>query len=401
MQNLLDKNQDAYLKTIYGEIRNYLLKKDYKIESVPESLNYINDSGEAYSMAYPIQGILKYHGFAGLPENRIAYFPSISFNNDCAKTISYVKFDKSFKKDKAIINGSLASGESLERVKLALNFIRDQAKLNAKALYVSRNCIKNSNSDEIGKGLGTSAAASASLALAAASIIYDNKKEYIKNNRLMSIFSRYLSGSGCRSSTGGISIWLSHPNASTLDSFALRLDRKEHAKFIDNITLLTIPIQSPIKTTQAHDVAPLSPFFPAWLSYRKKLVLDFIEALDNHDLDAMGRLAEYDTMCLHSITMTAAPDKPLIAWEPDTIKIMHKVRKLRKGGNVVYFTVDTGPSVVLMARNKDVSSIINELSPIISDLSILKGKIGGPSQILPPKSDEARTLTNDIEKVKY
>lgn len=399
MQDLFRENQDAYLKGIYDEILTYLTEQGNIIEDLPKHLDFIKDSGEAFSKAYPIQGILKYHGFVGPPENRIAYFPSISLNNDCAYTISYVKLDNTLKQDKIMINGALANVDDFERVQHALDFMRKTAKVETKAIYVSRNFLTNSKTGDVGKGLGTSAAASSSLAQATASIIYDNNPKILENRRMMSIFSRYLSGSGCRSSTGGISMWLSHPKASSFESFSIRLDNKKHSKFLDNITLLTIPIVSPLKTTQAHVLAPISPFFPAWLMYRKKLVIDILKALDNNDLDVIGELAEYDTMCLHSITMTAAPNKQLIAWEPDTIKIMHRVRKLRKGGFTVYFTIDTGPSVILLAKNKDVNAIINELTPLIPDLPILKGKIGGPAEVIKPTSAEAKELENDIATI--
>ena len=42
-------------------------------------------------MAYPIQGLLKYHGLSD-PLQRIAYFPSISLCNDAIMTITYCKF---------------------------------------------------------------------------------------------------------------------------------------------------------------------------------------------------------------------------------------------------------------------------------------------------------------------
>ncbi|MFX1259678.1 MAG: hypothetical protein ACFFAN_17630 [Promethearchaeota archaeon] len=90
------------------------------------------------------------------------------------------------------------------------------------------------------------------------------------------------------------------------------MDRKEHQSFIKKISLITIPINSELKTNQAHEIAPKSPFFITWLKYRKNVVFDFIAALNNKDLNRIGELAEYDTLCLHSITMTP-PNKQIIA----------------------------------------------------------------------------------------
>ncbi len=401
MANSIRKEDIIQLKKDYEEILQALDVNNYFIPEIPTNLEFRRDSGEVYSMAYPIQGILKYHGFSGDPNNRIAYFPSISLNNSCANTISFLKFDKNLKEDHAILNGNEIFDDKLERIKLALNVIRDYSQVKTKAVLVSRNFLKSIKGNEIGKGLGTSASGSAALALAATSIVYDNCDEYLKNRRLISFFSRYLSGSGCRSAVGGLALWLSHPTIDPLDCFAVRLDKKEHQSFIDNISLLTIPIESELKTDQAHKAAPTSPYFLPWLKQRKQNIIAFIDALNNHKLDSIGEIAEYDTNCLHHITITAREDN-IIAWKPDTLKIMIKTRELREKNNYhVYYSIDTGPSVVLITLRDEKKEIIEELNSIIPQYDIIEGSIAGPSKLLNPKSSEAKKLEEDLYIFKY
>ncbi|MFX1314080.1 MAG: hypothetical protein ACFFHD_15950, partial [Promethearchaeota archaeon] len=50
------------LKEDYNEILQYLLEKDYNIQNLPSDLSAKKNHGETYTLAYPIQGILKYHG---------------------------------------------------------------------------------------------------------------------------------------------------------------------------------------------------------------------------------------------------------------------------------------------------------------------------------------------------
>ena len=82
MTNLIPKSLLDQLKQDYVEILDYLKEKRYKLQELPEMRNAIVDHGEAYAIAYPIQGILKYHGLSDF-YNRLAFFPSISLNNAC------------------------------------------------------------------------------------------------------------------------------------------------------------------------------------------------------------------------------------------------------------------------------------------------------------------------------
>jgi len=397
MNTSISKDLITRLHKDHNEILQYLVERNYQIQDLPPKKIFKQDDGEAYTLAYPIQGILKYHGIANI-KHRIPYFPSISLNNNCGFTVSYLKFDKDLKEDRVILNGGPALKEELERVKFTLDFIRNYSKINTKAILISRNFLKRTREDDIGKGLGTSASGSSALALAAASIIYNNDENYVNNKRLISIFSRYLASSGSRSAVGGFSLLLSHPNIDPYDSFAIRLDRKENQSFLENISILTIPMKSDLKTHQAHEIAPKSPFFPVWLKQRKNLIFEFCSALENSDLKKIGELAEYDTLCLHSVVMSVK-DNNIIAWEPNTLKVMHKVRELRKNqGYTVYFSIDTGPSVVLLTYENEKKGIINELKNIIPEYEIIEGKIGGPSKIIPPNSPESMKLKVDIEK---
>ncbi|MFX1259679.1 MAG: hypothetical protein ACFFAN_17640 [Promethearchaeota archaeon] len=132
------KNQ---LEKDYKEILSYLIKNNYQIQKLPIKSEVKKEFGEAFTIAYPIQGVLKYHGFAN-SEDRIAFFPSISLCNDCAFTVSYLKFDKSLKDDCAYLNGEQVFDNKLERIKLALNYIRNYSKIKTKAILVSRNFFK-------------------------------------------------------------------------------------------------------------------------------------------------------------------------------------------------------------------------------------------------------------------
>ena len=388
------------LKKDAEEIILFLKNKGIVLPSLPNDLKAIKDEGEAFAIAYPIQGLLKYHGLAD-KEQRIANFSSISLNNDAFFTITYVKFSKKYQKDRFMLNGIEIDpkDQKFNRVSHQLNFIRKYSKISTKAMIISRNIIKKNNETVLGKGIGTSASAGAAIAHASISIIYDNKLDYTNNLKLRGLFSRYLAGSATRSCVGGIGLWISHPDIDPKENLGIRLDTKKIQTFINDIDLITISIKSNIQTDKAHEIAPLSPFYDSWMKTRKNQIMKFYNALIDENFEKIGEMSEYDTLQLHAITMTGSPDKNLILWTPETISIMHLTRKLRKQGIPVYFSIDTGPSVVLLTRTGFTKEILENLIKLNDKFNINVGKIGGPSKLLKNSSPEAKFLIDDLIKL--
>jgi diphosphomevalonate decarboxylase len=183
---------DELLKKEAEEIAVFLKQKGLSLPNLPKDLKAIKDEGEAFTLAYPIQGLLKYHGLAN-KEHRTANFSSISLNNDAFFTVTYVKFSKKYQKDRFILNGIEidSNDQKYYRVSHQLDFIRIYSKINTKAVIISRNIIKKNNKTVLGKGIGTSASAGAAIAHAVISILYDNKVNYTSNLSLRALFSRY------------------------------------------------------------------------------------------------------------------------------------------------------------------------------------------------------------------
>jgi len=248
--------------------------------------------------------------------------------------------------------------------------------------------------------LGTSASAGAAIAHASLKILYPQSPEIYDNPQLGSHLARYMAGSATRSVVGGISLWLNYPGIPPKNSVAIRLDRETDQEFLQNISLITISLESPIKTEQAHDIAPHSPFFPTWLQHRKTHILRFCEALFAHDFQTLGEIAENDTLKLHAITLTAPVEQYLLVWEPETVAIMHLVKKMRKRGIQAYFSIDTGPSVVILTLTRHTSEIIRELKGVDQNFKISEGKIAGSSQIIENTSREAKLLSKDLQRYK-
>ncbi len=369
----------GFWKKENSSILSYVGKK-YNIPKFPALPARKVIEGKAIAKAYPIQGILKYHGICDW-EWRTTFMPSVSLNNDAAHTVTSVEFDSALESDHVEINGAVAQGRESDRVTHLLDKIRLYAQSKTRAHVISKNVIKTKKT---GKGLGTSASASAALATAAIGAVWG--REYAENTTLTSTFGRLLAGSGSRSAAGGIALWLSYAGITHEDSFSVRLDAPPSgiAKFED-MRLVTIPIDSRIKlkTEIAHHHAPLSPFFREWAKLRKKQMQDFFTVLENDDWEGMAKMAEADTLLLHSVTMGHFVE---VAWEPETLALMRMCGTLRDSGTPVYYSIDTGPTVVLMTNKKGVKNVVSGIEEVKRDygfdLEYVDGKVAGPSVLV-------------------
>jgi mevalonate pyrophosphate decarboxylase len=219
------------MRAASGRILRALAEHGLAAQPYPASLPAANERGAAAARAYPMQGVLKYHGLADW-QYRTAFLPSISLNNDAACTVTLVEFDPRLPADQATIGGRPAEGRELERIGQILDAVRALGGVRAAARVTTRNILK---SRVAGKGLGTSAAASAALAAAAVGALYG--PELVANTRFLSALARLLAGSGCRSAAGGLALWLSYPGIAHEDSFALRLDEAGQLAELDSMRL--------------------------------------------------------------------------------------------------------------------------------------------------------------------
>ncbi|MCS7088504.1 MAG: hypothetical protein NZL91_07400 [Thermoflexales bacterium] len=367
----------------HDDILDALQRHGFTFPQYPRFDHPGNPEGIAAARAHPMQGVLKYHGLADW-QWRIAFLPSLSVTNDVAYSLTLVMFDPALKEDIAYLNGQRLSGRELERVRHSLNAVRNVANVSSHARVYSQNVVAGGQLSA-GKGLGTSASGSAALATAAIAAALGEGA--VRNWRFVSAMSRLLAGSGCRSATGGVSLWLSYPGIAHEDSFAVRLDTRE--QFAD-LRLVTIPIESRIglRTENAHADAPNSPLFKCWLRNRRDEMLRAIEAAVQGDWITLGQLAERDSITLHAVTMTGGNAYKLFAWEPENIVLFRLCNELRAEGTPVYFSTDTGPTTVLFCHRSDADRIAERVRALGFEAAI--GRVAPGAHLV--DTDTARAL---------
>jgi diphosphomevalonate decarboxylase len=354
--------------TQHERILSALHEHGLVVEPYPRSLPPPNERGQAAARAYPMQGVLKYHGLSDW-QLRTAYLPSISVNNSAAYTLTAVTFDPTLPHDSARIGDSEATGRDLERVVQTLNAVRGLAGVGTRARVVSRNIVQTKTP---GKGLGTSASASAALAAATLAALFG--PTVIENRRFLSCFARLLAGSGCRSAAGGLALWLSYPGISHENSFAIRLDDQQQ---LADMALITVPIDSRVglQTEAAHHDAPQSSLFAGWVQARGDEIIECMAAIRNGDWRTVGQFAEMDSMRLHGITMSGSHENKLIGWEPENITLFRMCNELRSAGVPVYASTDTGPTVVFLTHRDHASAVVAKIHSLKLGFEVVEGRV--------------------------
>ena len=295
------------------------------------------------AIAHPIQGLIKYHGLKN-PRQRIPYHDSISVCIQALSTTTTVETLQESKKNEITINGRHPDIAEKKRVETVLNKLKELAKFSGSFKVVSQNSL------ETGKGLGFSASGFAALGLATTEALGLNL-DFVSLSEIV----RLGAGSATRSLAGGFAIWYANR---TSRSYAEQLKTSKDMDF----SMVIVPVHSDVKTDEAHAEVLSSCLFKARLRNVRGLLETMKEAINNGDTATIGKLAEEDTLNLHAITMTGKSH--MVLWEPDTIRIMKEIIRMREQETLAWYSMDTGPSVFINTYKKNTREIAERLYEI-------------------------------------
>ncbi len=314
---------------------------------------------KASAVAHPIQGLVKYHGLAD-PVLRIPFHDSISVCTAPLETWTTVSFEKDAAADTLELNGKVLSGRALERASHVLDAVRKVAGVKTRARIVSRNDFPTN------VGLGASASAFAAGATAAAGALGLDLEEH-----QLSSIARLGAGSASRAVTGGFSLWHKGTNHET--SYAERLDEGDLEMGIVAVVVKALKL-----TEDFHKEVVGSPFFKARLDYVEGALEEMKRAVDARDVEAIGHLAEADTLVLHGITMTGPSRRVL--WKPETLVAMQEVWAMREEGIPAHFSIDTGATVYVNCPIKHIKTVDRRLKD--KELETIRCKVGGGAKLV-------------------
>lgn len=296
-----------------------------------------------------------------LPENG-----SISMNLSNLLTTTTVEFDPSYKDDEVLINDDINYLIAQKRIITHLNRIRSLSKTKLKAKIVSKNNFPN------GTGLSSSASGFASLTLAASSAAGLQLSE-----KKLSILARIGSGSACRSIPDGFTEWLSGDTSEA--SYATSLYSPDYWDIADVVAVIS-KNKKEISSTEGQKLAVSSPFYSLRLSKIKNKIKLLKQYLAKKNFTKFGELVEAEALEMHAIMMTSTPS--LLYIMPESLKIMHLVKKWRSDGLEVYFTLNTGQDMHLICEEKNTKKLHQLLSQISEVKQIIANKPAKGTQLI-------------------
>lgn len=309
---------------------------------------------KASAVAYPIQGLIKYHGLRDF-DLRLPWHDSISVCTAPTHTRTTVEF-RDAADDEVTIDGKVVAARERERVVRVVDELRRQARSSKKARVVSE-----SNFPKY-VGLGSSASGFAALASACNKALGLGLDE-----ASISEAARLGAGSATRAVTGAFSEWVTQGNR----SFGRQLAGADDLEW----RTIGVVVRHDVPTEGVHREAMSSPFFEARLAYLPKMLEKMRRALEARDSVKVMELAETDTMNLHAITLTMP--NSLLAWRGPTMEAMHCVRRLRREKKVpVYFSIDTGATAYVNTLPEHESEVRLALAAAVPGVELLPMRVG-------------------------
>jgi phosphomevalonate decarboxylase len=276
------------------------------------------------AVAFTMQALVKYHGLKDW-RLRLPYHDSISVNTTSMMTEAEITDQK---KGGVYIAGR-PNDSANSRLQAVVSKISPAGRV--KDFRVDSRNVPSGRA----KGIGYSSSAGAALAILCHRLLVGGEPDLARLSRTARLFA----ASASRSLVGGFSrLYAGDDDEST---YAARFADQRDL----DLRMVIVPLESKVRTEDAHREVLTSPFFRARVESAQKRCDDMEKAVRAGDLDALGTLAEKDTMELHALTMTG--ESRLIIMTEDSLRIIRKVKELRSGGKKAYFSMQTGPSVFI------------------------------------------------------
>jgi phosphomevalonate decarboxylase len=312
---------------------------------------------EYRAVAYTMQALVKYHGLKDW-ERRLPYHDSISVNTTSMRTEASITDSRG---GGVFVEGkpNASANERLRPVVARL----DPEKKVSDFRVDSRNVPSGK-----AKGIGYSSSAGAALTLLCHRLLVGGKPDLPQLSRTARLFA----ASASRSLVGGFSRL--HAGKDDESTFA---ERFADSRDLD-LRMVIVPLPSRVRTEDAHREVLSSPFFAARVESAQRRCDAMERAILGNDLDEVGRLAERDTLELHSLTMTG--DSGLIIMTEDSIRLIRRVRELRDEGVKAYFSMQTGPSVFVNTSERDQGAVMKAVEKL--GYRAYPSGVGGEARIL-------------------
>lgn len=300
---------------------------------------------------------IKYWGKSD-DELRLPLNDSFSMNMSGAYTITTAEFSSALKEDSVrLLDGEFSVSE-VSRVIRGLDRIRARAGSTEKAMIVTRNTFP--------KGAGSAASASgfAALTLAGFTALGVSLSE-----KELTTFARQGSGSACRSIPDGFVVW--EKGIDNDSSYAYSLYPPDYWDIRDTLVIVDKRMKK-VPTTEGMETIRSSPYLDTRLAAVPGRMAAIQRAFQRKDFRKFGEITEEDCLDMHKVMQSQVP--PLMYWNDVTRVIMDAVRRWRRDGLPVYFTIDAGPNVHVLCEGGHESEVAGRLRNIPGIVEIIQNR---------------------------
>jgi diphosphomevalonate decarboxylase len=210
--------------------------------------------------------------------------------------------------------------------------------------------VRTENNIPTAAGLASSASGFAALVMA-----LDNLAGWGLDKQSLSMLARLGSGSASRSVYDGFVRWHAGSKPDGTDSFAEKLSA-EWPEFRIGILELS-DAKKPVGSRDGMNrtVETSDELYKSWPEQANADIDVISRSIEVQDFSVLGMTAERNALSMHATMMSAWP--PLIYLQPETIKQIHKVQRVRSDGLEVYLTIDAGPNVKLLFLEENQTAV--------------------------------------------
>jgi phosphomevalonate decarboxylase len=313
---------------------------------------------KASAIAHPVQRLIRTHEPAET-DLRISLHDSISVCTAPLMTHTTIEFGD-FETDNANVEGSEVFGRELELITELVNLFRLEADCFKRFKAVAKSNFPTS------VGLGSSPSVFASLTLAACNALGLE----LKLQEISKLASKVYPTSAM-ALTGGFSrlrmkLGDRYPYSDRIDSSELQIGMLVFAKPLDPRPVGVRPEVPPSlpRPSRAMEVA--------------KIIEEMELAIREGDVGKICMLAERDTLLLHGVSMTGVGD--VLAWRPETLRVINTAKKLRESEVPAFFSVDVDEAVYINTFPDRVAEVEKKVLEL--DAHYWKCEVGGEAKII-------------------
>ncbi len=198
-------------------------------------------------------------------------------------------------------------------------------------------------------GLASSASGYAALARA-----LDDLFGWHLTGRELSMLARLGSGSASRSVYEGFAEWHAGSREDGMDSYAEAVTDRWPGLHV-GLVKISVEEKSISSREGMKRTVDTSLLYKCWPDQVDRDLISIKQAVREGNFDLLGRTSENNALAMHATAIASWP--PALFWRPASVQTMQTVWDLRARGVAVYFTMDAGPNIKLLAEQPQLDAI--------------------------------------------